>query len=95
MTGNKAWGGSVMLGAKLCWETLGPGILADVALTYTPYFNIAEDHVHPFMPAIFPNGSGFFQQDKAPCQTTKMHRNGSGITAECSSVYLVSKFRTA
>ncbi|MCJ8744457.1 hypothetical protein PDJAM_G00118960 [Pangasius djambal] len=60
-----------MLWAMFCWETLGPGIHVDVALTRATRLNIAADQVHPFMAAVFTNGSGLFQQDNAPCHTAK------------------------
>ena len=55
-----------------CCETLGPGIHVDVTLTCTTYLNIVADQVHPFMATVFPDGSGLFQQDNAPCHTTKI-----------------------
>ncbi|MCI4388573.1 hypothetical protein PGIGA_G00087550 [Pangasianodon gigas] len=64
--------GSVMLWAMFCWETLGPVIHVDVTLTRTIYLNIAADQVHPFMATVFPNGSGLFQQDNAPCHSAKI-----------------------
>ena len=45
----QASGGSVMLWAMFCWETLGPGIHVDVNLTLSTYLNIVVDQVHPFM----------------------------------------------
>ncbi|KAK3528244.1 hypothetical protein QTP86_027960, partial [Hemibagrus guttatus] len=45
----RAGGGSVMLWAMFCWETLGPAIHVDITLTCTTYLNNAADHVHPFM----------------------------------------------
>ena len=45
----KAGGGSVMLWAIFCWETLGPAIHVDGTLTRTTYLNIGADLVHPFM----------------------------------------------
>ncbi|MCI4384032.1 hypothetical protein PGIGA_G00033660 [Pangasianodon gigas] len=36
----QAGGGSVMLWAMFCWETLGPGIHVDAILTQTTYLNI-------------------------------------------------------
>ena len=68
----QAGGGSVMLWAMFCWETLGPGIHVDVTLTRTTYLNIVADQVHPFMATVFPDGSGLFQQDNAPCHTAKI-----------------------
>ncbi|KAJ8276573.1 hypothetical protein COCON_G00083250, partial [Conger conger] len=62
-------GGSMMLWAMFCWETLGPGIHVDVNLTHATYLNIVADQVHPFMATVFPDGSGLFQQDNAPCHT--------------------------
>lgn len=39
-------GGSVILWAKFCWESLGPGIHIDVTLTCTTYQNSVADQVH-------------------------------------------------
>ena len=72
----QAGGGSVMLWAMFCWETLGPAIHVDVTLTRTTYLSIVADHVHPFMETVFPDGCGLFQQDNAPCHKTKWFRNG-------------------
>lgn len=55
----EARGGSVTVLAMFCWETLGPGIHVDVILSRITYQNIVADQVHPSMPMIFPNGSGF------------------------------------
>jgi len=38
----QAGGGSVMLWAMFCWETLGPAIHVDVTLTRTTYLSIVE-----------------------------------------------------
>ncbi|KAE8297395.1 Transposable element Tcb1 transposase Transposable element Barney transposase [Larimichthys crocea] len=65
-------GGSVMLWAMFCWETLGPVIHVDVTLTPTTYLNIVTDHVHPFMETVFPDGSGLFQQENAPYHKAKV-----------------------
>ena len=54
----QAGGGSVMLQATLCWDTLGPATLVDVALTCTTYLINVADHVHPFMETEFPDGCG-------------------------------------
>lgn len=62
-------GGVVMLWAMFCWETLGPAVHVDDALTGSTYLNIIADQVHPFMETVFPDGSGLFQQDNAPCRT--------------------------
>ncbi|MCI4380731.1 hypothetical protein PGIGA_G00243310 [Pangasianodon gigas] len=64
--------GSVMLWAMFCWETLGPGIHVDVTLRHTNYLNIVAGQVKPFMATVFPNGSGIFQQDNAPCHTAEI-----------------------
>ncbi|KAK3562392.1 hypothetical protein QTP86_033531, partial [Hemibagrus guttatus] len=68
----QADGGSVMVWAMFCWETLGPAIHVDATLTCTTYLSIVADHVHPFMETAFPDGFGLFQQDNAPCHKTKM-----------------------
>ena len=63
-----------MLWAMFCWETLGPAIHVDVSLTRVTYLNIVADQVHPFMAMVFPDGSGLFQQDNAPCHTAHIVR---------------------
>uniref|UniRef100_A0AAY5KPB9 Tc1-like transposase DDE domain-containing protein n=1 Tax=Esox lucius TaxID=8010 RepID=A0AAY5KPB9_ESOLU len=70
----QAGGGSVMLWATFCWETLGPGIHVDVNLTDAAYLNIVADQLHPFMAMVFPDGSGLFQQDNSPCHTAHIVR---------------------
>lgn len=67
----QADGGSLMLWAMFCWETLGPAVHVDVTLTHTTYLSIVADHVSPFMEAVFPDGSGFFQQDDVSCHKAK------------------------
>ena len=69
---SQAGGGSVMLWAMFCWETLGPAIHVDVTLTRTTYLSIVADHVHSFIETVFPGGCGLFQQDNAPCHKAKM-----------------------
>ncbi len=71
----QAGGGSVMLCAMFCWQTLGPVIHVDVTLTHTTYLSIVTDHVHLFMETVFPGGCGLFQQDNAPTKQ-KWFRNG-------------------
>ena len=67
----QAGGGSVMLWAIFCWETLGPGIHVDVTWTRTTYLNIVADHVHPVMARVFPDGRGLSQQGNALCHTAQ------------------------
>ena len=55
-----------------CWETLSPDIHVDVTLTRNTYLNIVSDQVYPFMAKVFPDGSGLFQQDNAPCHTARI-----------------------
>ena len=74
--GRLAGGGSVLLWAVFCWETLGSGLHADVPLTHTTSLEIVADHVHPFMARVFLDGSGLFQQDNGPCPLPKRFRNG-------------------
>ncbi|KAK3561066.1 hypothetical protein QTP86_026371 [Hemibagrus guttatus] len=68
----QASGGSVMLWAMFCWETVGPAIHMDVTLTCSTYLSIVADRIHPFMETVFPDGCGLLQQDNAPCHSTKM-----------------------
>lgn len=48
---------------------LGSG--TDVKVTFTRATFTVADHVHDFMAAVFPVGSGLFQQNIAPCYTAK------------------------
>jgi len=63
-----------MLWAMFCWETLGPAIHVEVNLTHVTYRNIIADQVHPFMAMVFPDGSGLFQQNNAPCHIAHIVR---------------------
>ncbi len=77
--------GSVMICAMFCWGTLG-GCYFD-----TPHLNIVVDQVHPFIATIFPDGSGFFQQNNVPYHTAKIVHDGlRSMTKSC--VDLVSIF---
>ena len=67
----QAGGGSVMLWAMFCWETLDPAIQVDVNLTGTTYLSIVADHVHSFMETVFPDGCGLFQSGNAQCHKAK------------------------
>uniref|UniRef100_A0A8B9R9L4 Transposase Tc1-like domain-containing protein n=1 Tax=Astyanax mexicanus TaxID=7994 RepID=A0A8B9R9L4_ASTMX len=60
---------SVTLWAAFCWDTLGPVIAVDASLTSDSYLDIVAEQVPAFMGMVFPDGSGFFQQDNAPCHT--------------------------
>ena len=51
----QAGGGSVMLLAVFCWESLGPAIHVDVTLKCTTHLMIVADHVHPFVEWIYPD----------------------------------------
>lgn len=56
-------GSCVTLWAMFCWETLGPALQVEDTETHTSYRDILANQVHPFMAAVFPDGSGLFQQD--------------------------------
>lgn len=62
----------------MLWEILSPSIHVDITLTHrhTTYLKIAADQIHPLMAMMFHDDSGLFQQDKAPCNTAKIYRNG-------------------
>ncbi|KAK1788420.1 hypothetical protein P4O66_016854, partial [Electrophorus voltai] len=72
--GKKAslWRQCDALGNILLGKTSGLGIHLDVTLTRTTYLNIIIDQVHPFTAMVFPNDSGLFQQDNAPCHSAKI-----------------------
>lgn len=63
-------GYTVTLWGMFCWETLGPVVHVDDTLTQNSYINVLADHVHPFMNSVFPDGSGYFQQDSTTCCTS-------------------------
>ena len=69
---SQAGGGSVMLWAMFCWETLGPAIRVDVTLTCTTCLSIVADHVHHFMETVVPDGRGLFLQDGLRSTTTSL-----------------------
>uniref|UniRef100_A0A3Q1K3H4 Uncharacterized protein n=1 Tax=Anabas testudineus TaxID=64144 RepID=A0A3Q1K3H4_ANATE len=70
MESGQPGGGSVTLWAIFCWDSLGPCIHVDVTLPRTNFLNSVSDQVHNFMTMVFPDGSGFLQQDNAPCNST-------------------------
>jgi len=37
--------------------------------------NIVADHVHPFLPTVYPFSDGYFQQDNAPGHKTQITSN--------------------
>ncbi|KAK3569465.1 hypothetical protein QTP86_031433 [Hemibagrus guttatus] len=67
----QAGGGSVILWAKCCLETLGPAIHVDVTFTRITYLSIVADYVHTFIETLFPDGCGLFQQDNALSQSNQ------------------------
>ena len=58
----------------------------------TTYLNIVTDQVHPFMVTVFPDGSGLFQQDNAPCHTAKNVQEWFEERDRVQGVALASKF---
>ena len=69
---SQAGGGSVILCAMFCWETLGPASHVIVTLTCTTYLSIVAEHVHHFMETVVPDGHGFFLQDGLRSTTTSL-----------------------
>ena len=72
MVRRQADGGSLMLWAMFCWETLGPAIHVGVTWTRTNYLSIVIDCVHPFIETPFPDGCGLFEQDNELGHEAKM-----------------------
>lgn len=68
--GKKANGGSVMLRAVFCWESLGHGIHMDAILTCTTCLNIIADQAH------LNSTTGLFQQTVCPVTLQKWLGNG-------------------
>ena len=58
------------------YNALGNVLLGNIGSCHSCgcYFetSIVADHVHPFMETVFPDGSGIFQWDNAPCHQAKM-----------------------
>ena len=67
----QAGGGSIMLWGTFTWTSMGPVELVQGTMTAETYRTLVADHVHPFMTTMFPNGSGIFQQDNAPCHKAR------------------------
>lgn len=59
-----------MLCSVFCWETFGPAIHTDGTLTDTD-LNTAADRVHPFIEAVFPDGTDLSQLGNDPCYAAK------------------------
>ena len=73
-----------MFWAMFCREILGPGIHVDVKLTCATFLNIVVDQAHPFSATVFPDGSGLFHQDNAPCHTAQIVREWSTEHVGCA-----------
>ena len=71
---------------------LKASINVDVNLTRVTYLNIVADQAHPFMAMLFPDGSGLFQQDNAPCHTARIVREWFEEHDGVLGVALASKF---
>lgn len=52
-------------------------LYVDVTLTCTTNLNIVAAQVHLLMATVFPNGSGIFQRNNAPCYTAQIIQNWS------------------
>ena len=52
----KHGGGSVMVWAAISWHSLGPILVPDGRVTGKDYRTILEDHVHPMVQTLYPEG---------------------------------------
>jgi len=59
----QAAGGGVMVSGIFSWHTLGPLVPTGHHLNATAHLSTVSDHVHSFMPTMFPSSDGYFQQD--------------------------------
>ncbi len=71
MTRVKHGGGSEMDWAAITWHSLGPILVLDGCITAKDYQNILEDHVHPMVQTLYPEGGAMYQDDNAPIHTAR------------------------
>ena len=65
-------GGSVMVWAAISWRYLGPILVIDGRVTDKDYRTILEDHVHPVVQTLYPEGSAVYQDDSASIHTARL-----------------------
>lgn len=68
----KHGGGSVMVWAAISWHSLGPILVLDGRVTAKDYRTILEDHVHPMVQTLYPEGGAVYQDDNAPIHTARL-----------------------
>jgi len=68
-------GGGVMVWEMFSRHTLGPLVPIGHHFNATAHLSIVSDHVHPFMPTMFPSSDGYIQQDNALCHKAQIISN--------------------
>ncbi|KAJ4440979.1 hypothetical protein ANN_10828 [Periplaneta americana] len=62
---------SIMLWGTFTLASMNPVVIVQGTMKATVYRTLVAEHVHPFMTAMFPKGSGIFQQDNGPCHKAR------------------------
>ncbi|GBM70601.1 hypothetical protein AVEN_5974-1 [Araneus ventricosus] len=65
-------GASVMVWEVCSWRYMGPLIRLETTLTGDRYLSILSNHLHSFMPIVYSDGLGQFQQDNATPHTSRV-----------------------
>ena len=68
----KHGGGSVTVCAAISWHSLGPLLVLDGRVTAKDYQTILENHVHPMVQTLYPEGGAMYQDDNAPIHTARL-----------------------
>ena len=71
----KHGGWSVMVWAATSWNSLDLIISLHGGINSKDYLNILEDHVHPMVQALFPDGDDIFQNYNSPINTAHLAKN--------------------
>ena len=61
-----------MVWAAISWHSLGPILVLDGRVTAKDYQTILEDHVHPMVQTLYPEGGAMYQDDNAPIHTARL-----------------------
>ncbi|GFY46097.1 transposable element Tcb1 transposase [Trichonephila inaurata madagascariensis] len=60
---------SIMVWEMLSWHSLGSHVIMKGTLDQYKYASALEDHIHPYMPIVFPQDEWIYQQVNAKCHT--------------------------
>ena len=61
-----------MVYAAILWHYLGHILVLDGHVTTKDYQTILEDHVHPMVRALYPEGGAVYQDDNALIHTARL-----------------------